>query len=158
METGNGDQVGEAIGAKYVPVAIVETTRVAQGKGTHESRGRMVERGDAPGHVFAPCSQAISRREQTRLLRLTQIAAGGDALRQRMPLAVQTAGIAQAARCAQAAVHPPCMLKAGTLATAGRRSGQHGYPRSSLAQEQTRGAKPAHPPWSNSRYLREHGG
>ena len=110
VETRDRDQVGEPVGAQHVPVGIVQSTGIPQRQRPHEARRRRVDRiRDPHRHAVAPGIDAAPVREPSRRFRIADIAAGGNPLRQRMPLDVESPRIAQAARRAQPELQSPAL-------------------------------------------------
>ena len=102
MEAGNRDQVGQPARAQGFPVLVFEAAGVAERERAQEPRGIGGSPfRDARRHRFAPGVEAACCADSLRVSGTGDVASRGDALCERIALGVETAGIAQAARCAQ---------------------------------------------------------
>ena len=110
VETGDRDQVRDAVRPCHRPVLLVEATRVADREGAQQ-RGIvrvMHARGDAAGDRRARAVHAPARtREAAIAFILAYVAGGDDAALQRRALAVGAAGVEQRARALQTQQQAP---------------------------------------------------
>jgi hypothetical protein len=141
MEARNRDQMRSAIGARHLPIALAQATRVADGEGAQQGGGADIRNTlrNAIGDRRTPAIDAPWRAKVFIGRTIAHITRGDDATLQRTAFAIGTAGIDQPARPLEPQHQPPARARndGGNRRTAGGvpRNPHHAIQRDRLAAQ-----------------------